>query len=156
MTTATVVLDDGEEIEVRQLGIFELDFLDPDPLGPFTYQGETLAGVAEIEYDGSKWESPPSKPDVENPQKGSSEWYELREWELYHSWIRHENSRKQAAAEYHNKVADYILSTCISEDARLHILTGKDWAAVHRAALVPQLTQEDVAAALRDTFPGYI
>ncbi len=156
MASTVVELSGGQEVEVRQLGVFELDSFDPDPLGPFTYMGHTLGqGDVEIEYDGSKWESPPAKPENPDPEERSPEWFELREYEAYYAWIAHENKRMAAAAEFHNEVAEHILSTCLNGD-REKMVTEEDWSLVHSAALVPQLTQEDVAAALRITFPGYV
>ena len=155
MADTVVELSDGSTVKVKRLGIFELDAHDPDPVGPFVYTGSTLAGEVQIEYDGSQWEAPPQKPDVVDPEEGSPEWYELREYEAYHAWEHHEKLRMAAAAEYHNKIAEYILDQCLNGD-RDKLVTPEDWEAVHTAALVPQLTQEDVAAALRNTFPGYV
>lgn len=156
MTKTVIKLSTGDEIEVRRLGIFELDVLDPDPLGPFTYAGRALAGEVEIEYDGSGWEEPPPEPDLDSePEPWSSEWHELREYEMYHAWLRHESRRMEAAAQYHEQAAEYVLANCVN-GGREKIVTDEDWAAIHSAALVPQLTQEDVAEALRNTFQGFI
>lgn len=157
MTTTIVTLSDGTEAEVRRLGIFELDVLDPDPVGPFTYKGKTLAGEVEIEYDGSRWEKPPPKPEIEVSElvEGTPEWYEYREWELYHAWEHHERRRMAAAATYHEKVAQYILDNCLQNGTKEKVVTPEDWANVHTSAMVPQMTQEDVAEALRNTFPSY-
>jgi hypothetical protein len=156
MTKTVIKLSTGDKIEVRRLGIFELDVLDPDPLGPFTYTGQTLAGEVEIEYDGSGWEEPPPRPELDgDPEPRSDEWMELREYEMYHAWIRHESKRMEAAASYHEQVAEYILSNCVN-GGRDKIITDEDWAKIHLAALVPQLTQEDVADALRNTFQSEV
>ena len=46
MAKVTVELpSSGEKIEVRTLGVFELDTFDPDPIGMFTFTGKTLADV---------------------------------------------------------------------------------------------------------------
>jgi hypothetical protein len=158
MAKVTVKLpSSGEKIKVRTLGVFELDTFDPDPIGMFTFAGQTLAGEVEIEYDGSGWDAPPKKPDVIDPEEGTDEWRDLREWELYHAWVLHEERRYAAAAEYHQRIAEYILSNCLNgQGDRGKVVTAEDWEVVHQAAFVPQLTEEDVAAALRTTFPGLI
>jgi hypothetical protein len=153
-TTTIVELSEGHEVEVRRMGIFELDAFDPDPLGPFTYMGKTLAGEVEIEYDGSKWESPPKKPDVEDPEEGTQEWWDLREYEMYWAWNLHEQKRLAAAATFHERLAEHIMDTCLNGD-RDKVVTLEDWEKVHTAAMVPQMTQEDVVDALHNTFPSY-
>lgn len=154
-----VILSDGEPCQVRRLGLFELDNIRLETIGPFTFQDQTLTGdTFDIEYDGSQWVVPPERPDkpIDEIEEGSDEWYQLREAQLYEGWVNHEKRRIEDVARYCREVASYILTEAISETDRERIYTEGDWERVHFAALTPQVRMEDIADVLRDTFPGYI
>lgn len=159
MEYTEVTLSDGVPCSVRRLGLFELDGIRLDTIGPFTFQDTTLTGdTFDIEYDGSQWVIPPEKPDkpINEIEEGSEEWYQYREAQLYEGWVNHEKRRVEDVVSYCHRVAAYILDNAISQDDRRRIYTESDWEAIHFAALTPQVTQEDIAAVLRDTFPGYV
>lgn len=157
MTITKVDLSDGEECEVRVLGIFELDDIKADIVGPYLYQIETVDGRTYLaEYEGSRWEEPPKPPDKPEAEieKGSDEWYDLVEHLRYTAWLAHEEVRKASMHNYHRQLARYVLENCISQDDRTRIVKPEDWAVVHKAAVVPELTLEALAETLRATFPS--
>lgn len=159
MDYTEVPLSDGKPCQVRRLGLFELDDIRLDTLGPFTFKDKTLTGETfDIEYDGAQWVAPPEKPDkpLADIEPESEEWYDYREAQLYEGWVNHERRRIEDVIGYCNQVAAYILDNAISNEDRHRIYTESDWEAIHHAALTPQVSMEDIAAVLRDTFPGYV
>ena len=74
------------------LGIFELDTIRRDFLGPFTFNIKVLGGSEkEAEYDISKYEElgrpTPTPPDIPEHKlkEDTEEWYQFRDWQLYQS-----------------------------------------------------------------------
>lgn len=72
MSFTEVVLESGEKIQVRGLGLFEVDVRVPLPekvTEPFTYQMETIGGeIYHVQYDMTSPEPPkPSTPKEECP-----------------------------------------------------------------------------------------
>lgn len=153
----TVTLSGGESCRVRQLSLFELDNKAREIIGPYRYSILLATGqIVESEYDLRAIETPPIKPEkpaleIEN---GSSEWYQLQEYETYLAALAHEQARIESYEGYVNDIAEYILSRCVEDNSL--ILNDDDWQKVYQAALVPQLTEEGIADTLRVTFPGLI
>ena len=99
-----VRLSDKKKIKVRRLGLFDLDNVIIDVLGPFTFEVDLVSGKTMLaEYDGSRWTEPPQKPDTPRSmlEEESEEWYEYREWALYQSWLVHERDRRASIEAYH-------------------------------------------------------
>ena len=150
-----ITLEDGSEIEVRRLGIFELDNLMPDPVGPFTYKMKTLTGKEyDVEFDPNTYDEPPQKPDKaeHEVEENSSEWYQLLDWQLYQASIAHNHRRVEAMDEYNELVARYIINSCVKPEDVNRIVTEEDWERVYSAALVPQLTVELLEKTLGKTY----
>lgn len=155
----TITLSDGQVCRVRQLGLFELDGVGQEILGPYRYTVLLATGqVMEDEYDVRALTftpEPPGKPAAEIVQ-GSTEWQQLREYETYLAALAHEKLRIESYEQYINDISAYILAHCVAEADRNRIVTGEDWDRVHLAALVPQLTEEGLAQCLRQTFQGQL
>jgi hypothetical protein len=157
MVYKTVTLSDGLPCRVRQLGLYELDRIKTQPLGPYTYTILTVTGqVIEDTYDLSLLNEPPVMPATDNPQPGTYEWKQLQEYETYLAAIAYESKRLDGYAKYEQECKDYIIANCLSSDDGLRIVEPSDWHKIYMAALVPQVTEEGIAQMLRDTFQGFI
>ena len=150
-----VVLSDGKPCDVRRLGMFDLDEVRPELAGPYTYEVKTIDGRTFLaEYDGSRWPEPPPAPTKPHDEinEESDEWYDLVEYLRYNAWLLHEKERTRLMQDYHVRVVHYILENCISQEDRSRIVTPGDWAAIHKAAIVPELTLGVLAETLQATF----
>jgi hypothetical protein len=148
----TITLSDNQPFEVRQLGIFELDKLTPKPIGPFTYTMKTITGKEfEVEFDINAYDTPPIDPQVHSPEPETPEWYLLHDWQLYQAAMLHESKRQEILSQYYDDVVEHIIGSCCKGDTR-RIVTREDWLKIYEAALVPQLTLEDIATILRQTY----
>lgn len=159
MSLKIVTLSDGNSCKVRQLGLFELDNVGREVLGPYKYSLLLATGqVVEDTYDIRALTYTPTKPDmaVEEIKPGMPEYDQLLDYETYLAALAHEQKRIESYEGYVNDVAQYILHNCLSPEDRNRIVEPGDWDAVYQAALVPQLTEVGVAACLRDTFQGFI
>jgi len=146
-----VTLSDGQPCRVRCLGLFELDAVGPDIPGPYRYQILTYTGqVFEAEYPLP--DTPPDKPDDEQPEPNSVEWRQLQDYETYLCALAHEEARTRAVEDWLNNCATYILERCLDEADRARLVDPDDYQAVYAAAAVPRLKLEDIGAALRATF----
>jgi hypothetical protein len=146
-----VTLSDGQPVQVRVLGLFELDTVGPEIPGPYRYQVLTWTGrVYEIEY--TPPDEPPEKPDAEEPEPRSLEWHQLQDYETYQAWLAHEADRVRAIEQWLENCAHYVLERCLEQEDRERIIEPEDYHAVHEAALVPRLRKEDIAQALAQTF----
>lgn len=151
------VLSDGLECKVRQLGLFELDGKGREVLGVYRYSLLLATGqIVDDEYDLRALTYTPTPPDkpASEIQPNSPEWYQLRDWDTYRAALAHEKLRTESYEGYVNDIAQYILYNCVDEPNR--VVTEDDWNKVYLAALVPQLTEEGIAACLADTFQGFI
>jgi hypothetical protein len=154
-----VILSDGEPLEVRTLGIFELDVVERQHLGPYTYPIELLGDVVKYaEWDLSKYEelgrelpSKPKKPE-HLIEEDTEEWYQLRDWKRYETALWHRKEQNEAAAQFAESVCAYILENCIPREAWNRIVTEGDWEKIYIAALVPPLTMQMIIDTLRDTY----
>ena len=159
MTESTVTLSDGGECHVRQLGMFDLDDVRLDLIGPYVYEVQTVNGKTYlVEYDGSRWDDPPKEPARPHDQikQGDEDWPDMVEYLRYQSWLVHEKKRRGLMQEYFMACVRYILDNCISAEDRKRLVKPEDWAKVHAAALVPELTLEVLAETLQATFQGQL
>jgi hypothetical protein len=155
----TVILSDGLECKVRQLGLFELDGKGREVLGIFRYTLLLASGqFAEDEYDVRALTYTPTRPDIpiEDIKSNSPEWYQLQDFDTYTAALAHEKLRLESYEGFVNDITAYILTHCLSDEDRNRIISSEDWNAVYLAALVPELTIEGVADTLESTFQGYI
>ena len=154
-----VKLSDGLECKVRQLGLFELDGKGRDVLGVYRYTLLLASGqFTEDEYDVRALTYTPTRPDVPIEQivPNSPEWYQLQDFDTYTAALVHEKLRIESYEGYVNDIAQYILTHCLSPDDANRIVTADDWDKVSLAAIVPELTLEEVATCLANTFQGII
>jgi hypothetical protein len=154
-----VTLSDGGPCEVRTLGIFELDRIRYEFLGPFVFEMTILGGAKkEVEFDIGKYEElgrplpTPSATPVEELKENTQEWFEHRDWQLYEAAIEHGKQRLNVVSAYADDVVAYILANCISEEDVARIVIESDWQAVYKVALVPQVTEQLIVATLRGTY----
>lgn len=155
MTITEVVLSDGQPCKVRRLGIFELDSVGPELIGPFRYKFKLANGQeVEEEYDISRISTPPAHPGVPENEivERSPQWWALLEWQTYKAAVEHERNRLQSVTNYVNTVSSYIVKSCLAEEDRKRIVDLEDWKLVYDAALVPQLTPEILAETFKKHF----
>jgi hypothetical protein len=150
----------GGKCKVRTLGIFELDRIHREFIGPFTYEITIFGGAKKTaEYDIGKYEElgrePPRPPDIPEHEirENTPEWYQFRDSQLYKAAEHHNRMRFESVGAYCDNVIAYILENCLEDpdDVKL-IVTKQDWEEVRFAALVPQITERMVINILRDTF----
>lgn len=155
----TIILSDGRACRVRQLGLFELDDVGQEILGPYRYSILLATGqIVEDEYNIHALTSAPVAPakPANEIEQGSQEWYDLKEYETYLAALAHEKLRIESYEQHLNDIAVYILNNCVEIEDRSRIVEAEDWDKVHLAALVPQLTEEGLAQCLRQTFQGQL
>jgi hypothetical protein len=153
---ATVELSDGKPCQIRVLGIFDLDGVGSEMLGPYTYRYQLVTGE-EVEdvYPLENITRPPEMPDVgdDTPVPGTQSWWRLAEWQTYKAAVGHERRRLDSVHDRLQSISRFIVDHClVNPDDRAHIVDRADWAAVYEAALVPQLSMAHVARALKDTY----
>lgn len=154
-----VTLSDGESCKVRQLALFELDSIGREVLGVYRYSLLLASGqIVEDTYDIRALTYMPTMPDkpASEIEPNSPEWFQLQEFDTYTAALAHEKLRIESYEGYVSDIATYILNNCLSLDDRNRIIEASDWDTVYTAAIVPHLTEEGIAATLRDTFPGFI
>jgi hypothetical protein len=152
----TVTLSDGNPCAVRVLGLFELDEVAPDNApGPFY---EVVTGV-----DGKRVSTlykppavPPEKPEIPREQvvQFSSEYEAWIDYEMYQQYVEHRQKEVAVMQKYRVKAKAKIMRDCLAREDRERVISMEDWNKVHGAALSAQLTEEDIAGALRNNFPG--
>jgi hypothetical protein len=150
-----VVLSDGQPCIVRRLGIFELDNVTTELVGPFKYKFKLANGQeVEEEYDISRISTPPAHPGVPENEivERSPQWWALLEWQTYKAAVEHERNRLQSVTSYVEEVSGYIASSCLSREDRDRVVDLSDWKLIYNAALVPQLTPEILAEAFKKHF----
>lgn len=152
MTITERTLSNNEIITVRRLGIFELDEAVPKDIpGPYT--------VTILFQDGEIYEQPFDtsvervKPDTpfEQCEEKTSDWYNWQEYFRYQEYGIHAQKQYEAYSDYCERVQVYIRQHCL-DDADTTQITAGDWQAIYHAALCPQVTMEDIAAAMRQHF----
>jgi hypothetical protein len=154
MNLIEITLSDGEKCQVRKLGIFELDAIRPPDTRPFVYTEKLGGNEITRPFDVSAWDKPPNPPTPEQmaAQPGTVPYYFYFEWQLYWAATYKAKENKEDVKRYCKDVANYILSTCISPEDKGRVVTAEDFRLVWAAALVPQLSLEDLAQSLEYTF----
>lgn len=159
--TNTIILpSDGETIEVKILGLWELD--DRIPLTfneKFTYEMEAVTGERyRAELDLSRFEEPPTEPTtpLHAAAPGSGEWYDWRNYQTYQAAIEHRREMQRRLAQYMKDVAAYVIKHCIAPADRQRIADQTDHNAIVVAAVTPRVTKEHLADVLRQTFPSHM
>jgi hypothetical protein len=154
-----VILSDGEPLVARTVGIFELDVIERQFIGPFTYPIELLGGVVRYaEWDLDKYEEKgrdlPSLPKTPKHliEEETEEWYQLRDYERLQAALYHRIQRLETAAQYYEDVLLYIFDNCMDRDDLRRIVTEDDWEKVYKVILVPQITMALIVSTLKNTF----
>lgn len=148
-----VTLDSGEDFRVRQLGLFELDDLVPDSIGPFTYEMEVMGKTHHVVFDISRYETPPPPP-TKSPSEikpNTREHDDYIDWQLYHAALLHNQKRLDTINTFYMDIKRYIIANACEDDPA-KLISLDDWRKVYDAALVPQLTMEIIAATLEKTY----
>lgn len=149
-----ITLSDERPCVVRRLGIFELDGVRPPDARPFLYT--EMVGGNEITrpFDIAVWDSPPTPPTPAQmaAEPGTVPYYYYYEWSLYWAAVYKEKENKEDVKRYCREVAAYIMDTCIPADDKERIVTPEDFRQLWAAALVPQLSLDDLAMSLEYTF----
>lgn len=150
-----VILSDGLPIEVRKLGLFELDDKGRDILPPYVYTMLSATGqFIEDEYVMPTDPADiPTMPDNANTPEGQEQ---LRAWETYQAAIAHEKKRIESYEGWVSDIAHYVLNNCVRPEDRNRIVEAGDWQRIRLAAVVPELTEEGLAKCLASTFQGFI
>ena len=154
VNSTEITLSDNRPCVVRRLGIFELDTIQPPDTKPFTYTEKLGGNEITRPYDVIAWDNPPNPPTPEQmaAQPGTVPYYFYFEWSLYWAATYKAKENKEDVKRYCKDVANYILSTCISPEDKGRVVTAEDFRLVWAAALVPQLSLEDLAQSLEYTF----
>lgn len=139
---------------MRRLGLFEIDDISKDIPGPYTYTVYLLGGDDyEMTYDiEATLETPPEKPSIalEEAIAGEPEYYDWQNWLRHQEALAHQAKIYEAYAEYCERVAEYIRANCLPDGVEID--NADDWSLIYHAALCPQVTMEDIQAAMSHTF----
>jgi hypothetical protein len=139
---------------VRRLGLFEIDDVPKDILGPYTYTVHLLGGDDfEITYDiEAALETPPEKPSIplEEAVAGNPEYYQWQDWLRFQEALAHQAKMFEGYADYCERVAVYVRENCLLD--AVSIETVADWEAIYNAALCPQVTIDDIKMAMSHNF----
>jgi len=156
---AEVYLSDGKPFSVRTLGIFELDVIERQDLGPFLYPMDLMGDIIKwAEYKIEKYEETgtpiPTMPSIPEHEitEDMPEWYQLRDHKRYEAALWHNKERDESAAEFGEKVLAYILQNCVEKDDLNRIVTEEDFRKFYESGLVPQLTLALIVYTLKNSF----
>ena len=154
LTVTTVPLTDGGSVEVRRLGMFELDDVPKDIPGPYTVPILFSSGVIyEQTYDYSQVREKPDTP-LEEVEEGTMAWYDWQSYLRYQDALTHRRKMSEAYADYCERIKTYILATCVTGDVLVSALSHEDWQAILHSALCPQVSLQEVRAAISVSFPS--
>jgi hypothetical protein len=144
-------LPSGLVASIKRLGLFEIDKVEKDIPGPYTYTLEVLNGKSyEVPFDLSV---PRVKPEIplEEVEKNSKEFYNWQEYLRYQEALEHQKKQLEAYASYCERVRDYLIQNCLKiED--LDKLSDEDWTEIYRLSLNPFVSIEEVASAMKHNF----
>jgi hypothetical protein len=148
---AEVTLSNGKVASVRRLGLFELDSVDKNIPGPYTYTLKLGSDKEfEIPFDFSVERIKPETP-LEEVEEGTQLYYEWQEYLRYQEALNHSSKQLEAYAEYCERVFGYICENCI-RDVEIGELTDEDWAEIYHLTLNPLVSIEEITAAMRNSF----
>jgi hypothetical protein len=149
---------DGKPIEVKILGIWELDDQVPITFDEvFTYRIKSVTGE---EYaatlDLSKFTEIPEPPDIPQEQcvKGGSEWHDWSNYHAYQAAVEHRAEMVRRQDKWMKDITKYVVKRCLAPEDRGRVADINDHNAGLRAAVTPKVTKEALAETLRRTFPG--
>jgi len=153
MITSEVLLISGRIINVRRLGMFELDDVPKDIPAAYTVSilfagGEVYEQQIDLSYSRPK----PDKP-FESCAENDAEYYDWREYYTWQDGLVHSRNQYEAYCDYCEQVASYIMRYCIlTDDLSASEIVTEDWPKIYQAAFCPQVTMEDISASMRDNF----
>lgn len=149
-----VELSNGQKVQVRRLGLFEMDDIPKDVPGQYKFTVHLLGGdTYDLVYDiETALEKPPEKPSVplEEAIAGEPEYYAWQEYLRFQEAVAHQAKMFEGYAEYCEAVAVYVRENCLDEG--LVVETADDWEAIYNAALCPQVSLDDIKAAMLHNF----
>jgi hypothetical protein len=153
------VLSDGQPIEVRRLAFMELELQVPYPDPGLYIHTYIVDGHPQpIAYGLDDYAEIPERPKTSfaDIQPGSYDEALWQQYNLYRAVLAHERKRQDVREQYLEDCAQYILAHCIDPADGERIVTPDDFKIVHRLALCPEVTEEDIVAVLAGTFQGHL
>lgn len=153
----TVTLSDGGPCEVRVLELYELDVIPDNTPEDFQYDYQiSESQVTKKAYTLRDWTEAPEKPTTpkELCTHGSLEWAMWNAWDLYEAVLQRRYEQIEATEAHAHDVARYVIRECLAEGDRGRVRLPGDLEAVMGAAMVEELTLQEVGVALANTFPG--
>ena len=139
---------------MRRLDLFEIDDVPKDIPGPYEFTIHLLGGddysmVYDIE---TALANPPAKPTIplEEAEAGNPEYYDWQEWLRFQEALAHQTKMFEGYAAYCERVAVYVRENCLPDEVAIE--TVADWEAIYNAAICPQVSIEDIKAAMTNNF----
>ena len=144
-----VTLSTGQVVEVRRLGLFELQDNLPQPvIEPYTVTVLFASGkVYQQLYDLSKTKE---KPEIaeELCDRSMAEYWAWDEYHKYQKGLRYEQERIENYVKYCQDVAQYIRDYAVGGE--LLDCHPEDWALIIESALIHLVASEDIKKALQE------
>ncbi len=151
-----ITLSDGKPCTVRVLGLFDLDRIDLYSKLPGEFFEDVDMGGKIVRKKYIPPDIPPRKPpgSKKTTAKGSPEWHNWMEYEVYSLYIDHRKKEARIMSKYMEAIFKHIMGACLVEEDRSRVIEKEDWRDVRRAAMSARISREDLATALANTFPG--
>lgn len=152
MTVTDVTLSSGKSIQVKRLGLFELDYNVPRSQVPGDYCVTILFASGQVYdqlFDISIERPKPDKP-LDQCEEKTGEWYQWQEYLRWQAGIAHYHNQMEALSDYFGQIERYVLDNCISDNDRNLIETWQDFDKVYTAA-IPDLPDAEYLKRLADT-----
>lgn len=143
MAETAVTLSNGQTIQVKRLGLFELDSeIDKSHLiEPYTVTVMFANGtIYEQPFDVSIVRDKPDKPFEECEEK-TAEYYQWQEYMRWQQGFVYYQKQIDAMSAYFADIEAYILDNCLSADDAKQLETWQDFDAVYQAA-IPDLPDQ--------------
>lgn len=171
LNEVTLLPSDNLPIEIRQLGLYELDNVLPDlPDSVFYYEMGVLGGqIVKAQYELERnMANPPNKPDselldiiernaqIKEDQKKDREWWNWRKWQIHQAALAHYADWLKAVEERSRLARRYIFDNCLKPEDKIRIKTVEDWKVIIGKAMVPQVAMEDIERTLRVNFQSQL
>lgn len=153
MTETAVTLSNESTIQVKRLGLFELDAnVGKPPTDYYTIEQELPGGKVHRQFYDVSYDRPKPDTPIDECQEGSSDWWDWQEYYLWQKGLLFYREQMNALSEYFANIEAYILANCVAEDDRNLIETWQDFDKVYQAALPNLPTVEDLEAVANSVF----
>ena len=146
----STTLSNGSEVQVKRLGLFEIEQNIPKPnLEPYHIEGD-INGKKYRQLYVLDYERPKPNTPFDECEKGTAAYWDWIEWHNWQDGLAYLANQADELTRHFEQVEQYIIDNCLSDDDRNLLETWQDFDKIYQIA-IPDIPDIEYLEQLAET-----